>query len=173
MWCVRGRPAAIFDGELIAIRFAREDKLSFLGCGGGFQHALIEYARNVSGILDTDHGENSPDSASLLIRPLICSLKGTEAAVRYIPDTKLYRYVGLDETREQFVCNFGFNREYRHIFTDDNLTAAAIDDQGDLRAFELRNHPFFVGALFQPELPALSGNLHPIINAFFRSAVAQ
>src|SRR4051794_8102260 len=47
LWCVPGSPYANMNGALTAIRFAREQNLPFLGTCGGFQHALIEYARNV------------------------------------------------------------------------------------------------------------------------------
>ena len=173
VWCVPGSPYASFLGALNGIRYARENFLPFLGTCGGFQHALIEYARDVVGISDADHAESATDTSNLLITPLVCSLKGARGSVHYIPDTKLYKTLGVDQTEEQFVCNFGFNRAYKHIFSNDDLMAAAIDEQGDLRAFELRSHPFFVGTLFQPELKALEGELHPIISAFFRASLAQ
>src|SRR5690348_13523420 len=70
LWCVPGSPYASMDGALAAIRFARERGVPFLGTCGGFQHALIEYARNVLGLAAADHAESNPDAALPLIVPL-------------------------------------------------------------------------------------------------------
>ena len=49
LWCVPGSPYRSMEGALIAIRCAREGRIPFLGTCGGFQHAIVEYARNVLG----------------------------------------------------------------------------------------------------------------------------
>ncbi len=67
-------PYASADGAFAAIRFARENARPFLGTCGGFQHAVIEYARNVIGITDADHAETNPGADMPLIAPLACSL---------------------------------------------------------------------------------------------------
>src|SRR6185295_14806073 len=69
LWCVPASPYANMDGALWAIQFARENKGPFLGTCGGFQHALIEYARNVLGIRDADHAETNPRGNSLIVSP--------------------------------------------------------------------------------------------------------
>lgn len=61
------------QGALSTIRFAREQKLPFLGTCGGFQHALLEYARNALGIVDAAHAEIDPEGTQVLIAPLKCS----------------------------------------------------------------------------------------------------
>ena len=62
-WCVPASPYKSEDGALRAIRFAREQQRPFLGTCGGFQHAVLEFSRNVLGWADAEHGETSPDSA--------------------------------------------------------------------------------------------------------------
>src|SRR4029453_15507318 len=74
IWCVPASPYANTMGALAAIRYARERGLPFLGTCGGFQHALLEYARNVLGVRDADHAELRPDAAVPLIAPLTCAL---------------------------------------------------------------------------------------------------
>jgi CTP synthase (UTP-ammonia lyase) len=59
-WCVPGSPYKNMEGALRAIRFAREQERPFLGTCAGFQHALIEFARSVLGLLDADHQESNP-----------------------------------------------------------------------------------------------------------------
>ncbi|HET7537445.1 MAG TPA: hypothetical protein VFJ90_13380, partial [Candidatus Didemnitutus sp.] len=59
IWVVPGSPYQSMDGALAAIRYAREERIPFLGTCGGFQHALIEFARNAAGIRDADHAETN------------------------------------------------------------------------------------------------------------------
>src|SRR3954467_2254810 len=68
-WCVPASPYRSMQGALRAIQFARENRRPFLGTCGGFQHALIEYARNVLKLSDADHAETSLGSSCLIISP--------------------------------------------------------------------------------------------------------
>jgi len=76
-WCVPGSPYRDMDGALRTIRFARETRCPFLGTCGGFQHAVIEYARSVLGLTDADHMESNPDAELPLIIALACRLAPT------------------------------------------------------------------------------------------------
>ncbi|MBF7688642.1 glutamine amidotransferase-related protein [Acinetobacter rathckeae] len=62
IWCVPGSPYENMSGVLNVLNYARTHKVPFLGTCGGYQHALIEYARNVLSILDADHAEINPES---------------------------------------------------------------------------------------------------------------
>jgi CTP synthase (UTP-ammonia lyase) len=83
LWCVPASPYANAEGALGAIRFARERGVPFLGTCGGFQHAAIEYARNVLGRAEADHAETSPGAAVPLIAPLACALVGARGRVHF------------------------------------------------------------------------------------------
>src|ERR1051326_2200045 len=74
LWCVPASPYVSMEGALGAICFARTERVPFLGTCGGFQHALIEYARNVLGLAQAEHAETIPDAAMPLISRLSCSL---------------------------------------------------------------------------------------------------
>ena len=67
MWCVPGSPYHSAEGALAAIRFAREKRRVFLGTCGGFQHALIEFARNVLGVSQAEHAETAPTAPDLVV----------------------------------------------------------------------------------------------------------
>src|SRR5262245_29707026 len=67
LWCVPASPYRSMEGALRAIRFAREQHRPFLGTCGGFQHAIVEYARSVLGWADAEHAETAPEAA----RPVI------------------------------------------------------------------------------------------------------
>src|SRR6266545_4232844 len=71
-----GGPYADIDKALAAIRFAREHGIPCLGTCAGFQHIVIEYARNVLGVANAQHAEYQPDATEAFITPLACSLAG-------------------------------------------------------------------------------------------------
>ena len=86
VWLVPGSPYRSEEGALAAVRTAREQGIPFLGTCAGFQHALLEFARNVCGRSGAAHAENRPEAEDLLIVPLACSLVGHEGAVEVSPD---------------------------------------------------------------------------------------
>jgi CTP synthase (UTP-ammonia lyase) len=170
VWCVPGSPYRSMDGALSAIQCAREQKMPFLGTCGGFQHALLEYARNVVGLTNAEHAETSPDSAAPLISRLSCSLAEGSGLIRLTAGTRLQQIYAATEVTERYNCNFGLNPKFENLLRDSELVISARDENGEVRAFELARHPFFIGTLFQPERQALRGSLHPIIRAFIETA---
>jgi CTP synthase (UTP-ammonia lyase) len=168
VWCVPASPYANTDGALAAIRFARERGRPFLGTCGGFQHALLEYARNVLRH-DADHAESSPDAAMPLISRLSCSLFEQRGKVSLVEGSRLRIIYGAEQVEESYRCNYSLNPEYEPIFTG-HLKVAARDSAGEVRAVELTGHAFFVATLFQPERAALQGAEHPLVTAFIEAA---
>src|SRR6266545_204071 len=166
IWCVPGSPYASMAGALAAIRFARRQGVPFLGTCGGFQHALIEYARDVLGLADADHAESNPDAALPLITPLSCSLAEATGQINLHDGTRIRAIYGQAHIVEEFNCNYGINPDYQELLRDGKLHITATDDQGDVRAVELDEHPFFIAVLFQPERSALRGVVHPLISAY-------
>jgi CTP synthase (UTP-ammonia lyase) len=174
LWCVPGSPYASMDGALAGIRFARETGRPFLGTCGGFQHAVIEYARNVLGIAGADHAETSPDATVPFIAPLSCSLVGKTGTIHLRRGSKAAVFYGATEAVEEYHCSFGLNPQYRGRLDDGRMTVTGVDDEGGARVVELFGHPFYLATLFQPELSALREEAppHPLIVAFVRSAAA-
>ncbi|MFC7418378.1 CTP synthase [Iodobacter arcticus] len=166
LWCVPASPYKNTDGALLAIRYAREQNIPFLGTCGGFQHAVIEYARNVLGWADADHAETAPDAQRAVISPLECGLVEATASVRFIAGSKLAKAYQDLPSLEGYRCRYGLNPKFQAALTAGPLRATAIDEAGDIRGIELDNHPFFVATLFQPERKALSGQCPPIVKAF-------
>src|SRR5947208_1762356 len=80
--------------------------------GGGFQHAIVEFARNVLGLEDADHAGTNPQAERLVITPLACSLVGIEQRVKIIPGTRAARLYGAETTLEDYRCNYGVNPAY-------------------------------------------------------------
>jgi CTP synthase (UTP-ammonia lyase) len=173
LWCVPGSPYRDMDGALRAIRWARERGVPFLGSCGGFQHAVIEWARNVAGLVEADHAESNPAAALPLVTPLACALVGARGIVRLEAGTRLRAIYGADEAEEGYHCSYGLNPALQARILGVKLRVAARDVEGQLRAVELDGHPFFVATLFQPELSALAGRTHPLVTAFVRAAATQ
>ena len=109
---------------LKGIEFARRRDWPFLGTCGGFQYALIEFARNVLGIADADSAENNSGSKNIVIYPVACAvpdrkgdapkLSGKVPEIRLRPGSYLQSFYGKDKeiVTEDFFCNFEVNPEY-------------------------------------------------------------
>lgn len=172
LWCVPASPYRSMEGALLAIRHARENRLPFLGTCGGFQHAVVEYARNVLGWADAEHTETAPDAARAVISPLECALVEVTGPVRLFSGSRIASAYGVSETTEGYRCRYGLNPEFQAALVAGPLRAAADDETGEVRAVELDGHPFFVATLFQPERAALSGGSAPLVVAFARACAA-
>jgi CTP synthase (UTP-ammonia lyase) len=168
IWVVPASPYANAEGVFAAIRYAREHDIPFLGTCGGFQHAVIEYARNVRGLANAEHAETAPDAAMPVIAKLSCSLVEKTGRVHFAVDSKLRDIYGLDTASEGYHCNYGVNPQFETLLTGD-LRVAARDDAGEVRAVELKTHRFFIATLFQPERAGLRSEAHPLVTAFVKS----
>ena len=171
-WCVPACPYRDIDGALRAIRFAREQKRPFLGTCAGFQHAVLEYARNVVGWADAEHGELAPDAKRAVITPLRCALVEATDTVRLVPYTRIAEAYGTLDLNEGYRCRYGMNPEFLDALLEGNLIPSGHDSTGDLRAMELLDHPFFVATLFQPERAALKGITPPLALALLKACQA-
>ena len=173
VWCTPGSPYENMDGVLKVLQFIRENQIPFLGTCGGYQYALVEYARNVLLILDADLSEVHPDAVHAIITPLACSLVEESEEITIAEQTLLHQIYGVMQSVEQYHCRFGFNAEYRSYFESDLFKFSAFNQGGEIRAFELTNHPFYIGTSFQPERASLNGVLHPIIKHFIQAALER
>ncbi|QXI16595.1 CTP synthase C-terminal region-related (seleno)protein [Pseudomonas hamedanensis] len=165
-WCVPASPYKSEQGALRAIRFAREQRRPFLGTCGGFQHAILEYSRNVLGWADAVHGETSPESERAVLTPLACSLVEAVDSIHLRPGSLIAKAYETSEIEEGYRCRYGVNPQFEQTLLSDRLHAVGHDSAGDLRAVELKDYPFFVATLFQPERAALKGQVPPLVRAF-------
>jgi CTP synthase (UTP-ammonia lyase) len=173
LWCVPGSPYRSMEGALLAIRFAREHARPFLGTCGGFQHAIIEYARNVLGWADAEHAETAPDAVRPVIAPLACALVDATDDVELRAGSRIAAAYGSPRSTEGYRCRYGLNPAFAATLVAGPLRASAHDNAGEVRAVELDDHPFFVATLFQPERAALKGRLPPLVAAFAGACAAH
>ncbi len=171
-WCVPASPYRDTEGAVQAIRFAREQQRPFLGTCGGFQHAVLEYARNVLGWADAEHGELAPQSKRAVIAPLSCALVEATDRVRLVPYTRIAEAYARLDVQEGYRCRYGINPQFLDALLEGDLIAGGHDSAGDLRAVELLGHPFFVATLFQPERAALEGITPPLVIALLKACQA-
>ncbi len=165
IWVVPGSPYRDPERVIAAVRTARELELPFLGTCGGFQHAIIELARDVCGIEDAWHGEYGPEGQTVIVE-LECSLVGHEGAIHYVPGTRMAAIAGVERSVERYHCAYGIADAYLDTLAAGGVVFSAHDDDGAVRALELPDHPFFLGTLFQPELAGDGTRAHPVIREF-------
>jgi CTP synthase (UTP-ammonia lyase) len=176
LWCVPGSPYRRMDGALRAIRHAREQSLPFLGTCGGFQHAVIEYARHVLGWHDADHAETAgAGDRRLVISQLECSLVEAREVLSAVDGTQLASAYGAATFEESYRCRFGLSPEFVDALLAGPLVAAARGPGCDVRALELSRsaHPFYLLTLFQPERAALVGRAPPLVRAWLAAAAKR
>ncbi|MBB4866663.1 CTP synthase (UTP-ammonia lyase) [Pseudomonas nitritireducens] len=169
-WAIPGSPYHDTEGALRAIRFARENQVPFLGTCGGFQHALLERARNVLGWSDAAHAEMDPQAARPVVSALPCSLLEVSESIRLVPGSHLAAIYGLAQIREGYRCSYGVNPQFQDELFGNSLRACAHDEDGNIRALEATDHPFFLATLFQPERKALAGIAVPLAEALLSAA---
>jgi CTP synthase (UTP-ammonia lyase) len=177
-----GAPGGPFDsavGMLQAIAHARRERIPYLGTCAGFQYALIELSRNLLGLADADSAENNSPSTNVVITPVACPLPGRQPGkpsmsgadrVRLIAGTRLADLCRAPDLSEEYFCNFEANAAFIPRWeAEAGLRVAARDERGEMRAFELPDHPFFVATSFQPQLSSRSERPHPIVAGFVRA----
>ena len=170
VWVVPGSPYRSEVGALTAIRTAREAGIPFLGTCAGFQHALLEYARDVCGLTGVAHAENDPGAEDLLIEPLACSLVDHDGVVHVEPGSLARSVIGSERTVERYFCAYGPSRHLDTLRAH-GLRFSGHDEDGHVRIAELPGHPFFLATLFQPELSGEGSRPHPVVRALARAAV--
>jgi GNAT superfamily N-acetyltransferase len=165
-----GSPYESLEGALDAIRFSRTGKVPLLGTCGGFQHVVLEYARNVVGVRDAQHAEYEPHASTLFVTPLTCSAAGQTMRVGLRARTVARTAYGVASARERYYCKFGLNPEHRSLLEAAGLVVSGVDQDDEVRIVELPSHPFFVGTLFVPQVGSRPGAPHPLVQAFVDAA---
>jgi len=169
IWIAPGSPYKDMDKTLAAIRHARENNIPCFGTCGGFQHMIIEYARNVLGFKDAQHAEYDPYASNLFISELACSLAGREMQLNFAPDSRVAAIYAAMTATEQYYCNFGINPNYLDVLKQGPLRITGADAEGEIRVIEWPDHPFFIGTLFVPQARSTPEQLHPLVSAFLNA----
>lgn len=171
VWAVPGTPYADEGAVHAVLRHRRENGLATLGTCGGFQHLVLEFARNRLGFRDAAHQETDPHAEQPVVAALTCSLVGEMRPVTPVPGTRMAEICGLEPFDGFHFCNYGVDLRYRDAFAEAGLTFSAFAPDAGVEAVELEGHPFYLGTLFQPQMTSLDGGpVHPLVLAFLDAA---
>jgi CTP synthase (UTP-ammonia lyase) len=170
LWIAPGSPYRSMQGALDAITYARTQDVPLLGTCGGFQHVVIEFARNVLGITDAQHAEHDPGASRLVIGALACSLAGRVMDVTLVEGSAAHRAYQARSATERYYCRFGLNPDYVEPLVRGGLVISGIDQDGEARIVELPGRRFFVATLFVPQTSSAPGAPHPLIGAYLAAA---
>ncbi len=167
------------EGKIKAIRFARENNLPFFGICLGMQLAIVEYARNVCGIVNatSEEFENSKESdADLLIHYMdgqsaSASKGGSMRLGSYdctiLKDTHAFRIYKSSSISERHRHRLEVNNEYTNKLKECGLTISGVNDELDLvELIEIKENDFFVACQYHPEFKSKPHEPHPLFKAF-------
>jgi CTP synthase len=169
------------DGKVDAIRYAREQRIPFLGLCLGMQCSVIEWGRNVAK-LDQVHSaefdENTPNPVINLLpeQQDVVDLGGTMRLgvypCRLTPDTKTAALYGQEVIYERHRHRYEFNNQYRPLFHENGYIVSGTSPNGRLvEIIELPNHPFFIACQFHPEFQSRPSTPHPLFLGFIQAAI--
>lgn len=170
------------EGKITAIKYARENKIPFLGICLGMQCAVIEFGRNVLGFKDAHSTEMNPATTHAVIdlqeaQKKITAMGGTMRLGSYPctlkEGTKTKEiYHGAKEINERHRHRYEFNNEYLGDFEKAGMKAAGVHPEAGLvEIIELKDHPWFIGVQFHPEYKSTVANPHPLFVDFVRAAL--
>jgi CTP synthase (UTP-ammonia lyase) len=124
------------------------------------------------GIEDAEHEETAPNAPTLIISKLACSLDNKTQRLKIVAGSLVHEAYGQDEVTEQFICNYGLNPKFRDSIEKEQLKITGVGLDGEVRAVEVSDHPYYVGTLYQPQLSSTPDSPHPLIVAYLRAALA-
>ena len=172
-----------FEGKIASIKYARENKIPFLGICYGMQAAVVEYARAKLGITDATTTEYDPQAANPVISLMeeqkrvndkggTMRLGAFDCAIK--PGTRAHKAYGKDLISERHRHRFELNNAYRSRLAEAGMVMSGVNPKLDLvEIVELPDHPFFVGVQFHPEYKTKPLQPQPLFRDFIAAAVAQ
>jgi len=169
------------EGKIIAVKYAREKKLPFFGICLGMQMAAIEFARNVLGLKSANSTEMNPDTSDpvidLMDEQKQVTAKGGTMRLGAYPctiekDSLAYRIYGKEKISERHRHRWEFNNKYLADFEKAGMMASGRNpDTGLVEIIELKDHPFFIGVQYHPELKSTVEEPQPIFVHFIKAAL--
>ena len=100
------------------------------------------------------------------------SLVNKTQKLKIFTGTIVHQAYGRDEAVEQYICNYGLNPKFRDTIEKGQFKIAGVDFRGEARVVEISDHPFYVGALYLPQISSAPGSPHPLIVAYLRAVLS-
>jgi len=168
------------EGMVEAIRYARESGLPFFGICLGMQTAIIEFARNVCGVADSNSSEFAPECDNAVISLMesqqhVTDVGGTMRLGAYpcrlARGSRAAEIYGVAEVSERHRHRYEVSNRYRDLFVQNGMRLSGLSPDGQLvEIIELAKHPWFVGCQFHPELQSRPTRPHPLFAGFIAAA---
>lgn len=169
------------EGKIAAIKYARVNKIPFLGICLGMQCAVIEFGRNVLGFKDAHSTEMNPATSYPVIdimeeQKKITNMGGTMRLGAYscsiLPESLTARVYGINELHERHRHRYEFNNHYLDDYNNHGMKIVGMNTANNLvEIVELSDHPWFIGVQFHPEYRSTVANPHPLFVGFVKAAV--
>ncbi|MEG8947561.1 CTP synthase [Rosettibacter firmus] len=169
------------EGKILAIQYARENKIPFFGICLGLQCAVIEFARNVCGLKKANSAEFTKNNAYNVIHIMPdqarVKVKGASMRLGAYPciikkKTKAYEAYKKQKISERHRHRYEVNNKFRPILEEHGMIFSGLSpDEKLVEMIELENHPWFVGCQFHPELKSRATKAHPLFREFIKAAV--
>ena len=171
------------DGKLLAIRYAREHRLPFLGLCLGMQLAIVEFARNVAGYADAHSVELDPSTRHPVIHLMpeqngIEDIGGTLRLGSYPcvlnPDSRAFELYGQEIVHERHRHRYEVNNDYREVLSQNGMLLSGMSpDRRIVEMIELPGHPWFVATQAHPEFKSRPNKPHPLFRGFIEAALKK
>jgi CTP synthase len=171
------------DGKIAAIKYARDQQVPFLGLCLGMQCSVIEWARNVEGLVNANSAEFDTYTDDPVINLLpeqqdVVDLGGTMRLglypCRVIPDTLAFKLYQEEVIYERHRHRYEFNNVYRNQLLESGYIISGTSPDGRLvEIVEYPKHPFFLACQFHPEFQSRPSNPHPLFKGFMEAAISR
>ena len=169
------------EGKIMAVQYAREKQVPYLGICLGMQVAVIEFARHVCGL----NGANSTEFHGETAHPVIALMAEQEAVVDKGGTMRLGAYPAIlqegslaclayqqKQISERHRHRYELNNQYRQVLSEKGLVFSGLSPDGKLvEILEWRDHPWFLGCQFHPELKSRPHTPHPLFREFIHAAL--
>jgi CTP synthase len=169
------------EGKIRAVRYARENRIPFLGICLGMQMAVTEFARNVCGLVDA----NSSEFAEKTPHPVIHLMDAQKEIKKKGGTMRLGAYTcvlqekslalkiyGRKRISERHRHRYEFNNNYRELFKGKGMILSGLSPERTLvEIIELKDHPWFIGCQFHPEFKSRPTDCHPLYKGFIKAAL--
>lgn len=169
------------DGKIETARYCRENGIPFFGICLGMQSAVIEFARNVCGLKGANSSEIDPETPHPVV-DLMPEQKGIEelggtmrlGAYQCVlqEGSKAREIYGQDVVEERHRHRYEINNAYRDVLAQGGMILSGLSpDDRFVEMIELRDHPWFIGCQFHPELKSRPNRPHPLFRGFIKAAL--
>ncbi len=169
------------EGKIATCRYARENKVPFLGICLGMQCAVIEFARNICLFKGANSSEFDPDSPAQVVHlmPDQAGIENKGGTMRLgvypchlQPGSKAHEYYSCTEIGERHRHRYEINNEYRQTMEANGLVISGLSPDGRLvEIIELHDHPWFVACQFHPEFKSRPNRPHPLFMGLINNAL--